>query len=86
MYQKSSATIEGDAGKGKVRLDNDAVYKGRNMGFVTADVLTETNAKAVITAKESISISASGKSEIEIYGEPVFTLKKFADKATLYKK
>jgi hypothetical protein len=86
MYQKASATIEGDVAKGKIRLDNDATYKGKNMTFVNLDVLTETNSKAVVTVKESINISASGKSEIEIYGAPTFTIKQFAGKATLYKK
>lgn len=86
MYQKASAAIEGDVAKGKVRLDNDATYKGKNMTFVTLDVLTETSSRAIVTVKESITISASGKSEIEIYGAPTYTLKQFTDKATLYKK
>ncbi|UYW00310.1 DUF2807 domain-containing protein [Flavobacterium agricola] len=87
MYQKANATIEGDANKGKIRLDNDATFKGRNIGLVTADVLVETNATAIVNIKESISISASGKSQVEIYGEPTtFTIKKFIDKASLYRK
>jgi len=86
MYQKSSATVEGDVIKGKVRLDNDANYKGKNMTFGNLDIQTEMNSKAEATALEAINISASGKSEIEIYGTPVFTLKQFTDKATLYKK
>lgn len=86
MYQKSSAAIEGDVAKGKVRLDNDANYKGKNMTIVALEIVAETNAKAVVTAQESINISASGKSEIEIYGAPTFTIKQFTGKSTLYKK
>lgn len=86
LYGKSTAVIEGDVSKGKIRMDGDSNFTGKNLTFVNLDISTESFAKAVINVQESLTLSAIGKSQLEIYGAPNYTIKKFADKAILYKK
>ena len=86
MYAKASATIEGDVDKGKIRLEGDANFTGKNLTFNNLELATESFAKASVLTTGTLNISAIGKSEIEIYGAPSYNIKKFADKATLYKK
>lgn len=86
MYAKASATIEGDVDKGKIRLEGDANFTGKNLTFNNLELATESFAKASVLTTGTLNISAIGKSEIEIYGAPSYNIKKFADKAILYKK
>lgn len=86
LYSKATAVIEGDVNKGKIRMDGDSNFTGKNLTFVSLDVSTESFAKAAINVQDALTISAIGKSQLEIYGAPNYTIKKFADKATLYKK
>ena len=86
MYQKSDATIEGDVNELKLRLDNDADFRGSKLTAATVKLIAEGNADAVLYAKNNITIEAAGKTEIQLYGEPKIELKRFADSAVLMKK
>lgn len=86
MYQKSEAIIEGDVNEMKLRLDNNASYLGQKLTSKVLNLTSEGYTKCSINTNGNLSISASGKSEISIYGEPKIELKKFAENATLYKK
>lgn len=86
MYQKAEAKIEGDCDELKLRLDNNATANAKNLTAKTAEITTELFSTANIQVKTNTSISMSGKSEIELYGEPKIELKKFTDNSVLKKK
>jgi hypothetical protein len=86
MYQKTTATVEGDTEKLKLRLDNNANFIGNNLTSKEAEISSESYTNASINALNTLKIAASGKSEIVIYGEPKIEVEKFSDSATLQKK
>lgn len=87
MYQKTSATIEGDASDLKLRIDNDADFTGKNFNSKNADITVEGYADCSIMINTKAVITATGSSELQIYGEPkTIEIIKFADKSTIYKK
>lgn len=86
MYQKSKATIEGDVIDLKLRLDNNTNLIGKNLNAKNCELIAEGYSNATIMAETSLSLDASGSSEVYLYGEPKIELKKFTDTSTLYKK
>lgn len=86
MYQKSDATIEGDAKNAKIRLDNNAGFIGKNFTCNSLAITTEAYTRASVNVKNSISISALAKSEIQLYGDPKIEIIQFLDSAVLMKK
>jgi hypothetical protein len=86
LYQKSTATIEGDATNAIIRLDNNSVFTGKKLTLKNVDLITESYSGCSINAATNISIAASDKSEIELYGSPKIEMKKFSDEAKLFKK
>ncbi len=86
MYEKSDAKIEGDAETVKLRLDNNVNLDVKKLTAKDIEVNIEGYAKAIVYATNFITISASGKSEIELYGEPKIEILKFTNSTTLYKK
>ena len=86
MYQKSDATFEGDVNEMKLRLDNNAGYLGQKLTTKVLNLTSEGYTKCSVNTNGNLSITASGKSEVSIYGEPKIELKKFTEDATLYKK
>ncbi len=86
MYQKTNAIIEGDATNLKLRLDNNADFTGKNLTATNAEIITEGYSNCNILVNTAATIEASGKSEIQLFGDPKIDLKKFAESAILYKK
>ncbi len=86
LYQNSEAEIEGDIMDTKIRLDNNAELTAKKLTVKSMDLIAESDTNCSINVNTSLIISASGSSEIEIYGEPKFDLKKFSDTAKLIKK
>lgn len=86
LYQKGNAEIEGDAQSAKIRLDNNAQLTARKFTVKDIDLTTESYTKAAVNATKTIAISASGKSEIELLGEPKVDLRIFTQSAIIYKK
>lgn len=86
MYQKSDATIEGDANNAIIRLDNNATLRGNKLTIKNADVTTESYSNCSLNATTSVSIDAANKSEIQLLGTPKIEIRKFADEAKLIKK
>lgn len=87
LYQKAIAEIEGDTEKSKIRLDNNAQLTAKKYTVKELSITTESYTKCSVTAVKEVQISASGKSEIELYGEPTkLELTKFTQSATLFKK
>lgn len=86
MYQKASATIEGDVLEMKLRLDNNANFTGKNLTAKSVQISTEDYSAGSIIASEKAVIAAGGKSEIQLYGDAKIEITKFADNAILQKK
>ncbi len=86
MYQKSNAVIQGDVVEMKLRLDNSATYTGKGLTSKLLNLTTEGNTNCSVHTDGTLSITALGKSEVSIYGEPKIEVKKFGDDASLYKK
>jgi hypothetical protein len=86
MYQKSTATIEGETDTLKLRLDNNANFTGKNLSTNTTEITTEAYSNASINVKNTVTISASAKSEIELYGDQKVIITRFVDSAVLRKK
>lgn len=85
MYQKASAEIEGDAAKATIRLDNNSSLKAKKFTVTEMDLIAEMYSYCEINVKDKISISATGKSEIELLGEAKVDLPVFRNNANLQK-
>ena len=86
MYQKSEATIEGNTANAKIRLDNTSNLVAQKFVIGNLEIDTENYSKCEVSVSNSIQITAAGKSQIELFGEPKITIEKFTNNATLYKK
>ena len=87
MYQKTSATVEGDTSDLKLRLDNDADFAGKNLITKNADLLVEGYSDCSIQVSTKALINIAGNGELQLYGEPkTIELTRFSDKSTIYKK
>ncbi|GAA4321621.1 head GIN domain-containing protein [Pontixanthobacter gangjinensis] len=86
IYEKASARIDGDVQEFKIRADQSSKFDGENLTSIKADVLAQGDSEVKVNATESLKIKANGKSEIDIYNEPVIELIEFKDEASLVKK
>ncbi len=86
LYLRSDAVIEGTATNSVIRLDNSTNFNGAKFDVKTADISLEDTSDLTISATETISISASGDSEVYLFGSPIITITKFEDTAKLQKK
>ena len=87
MYQKTVAVVEGDAVSGSIRVDNNAEFTGRKFAVKNLDLTAESYTKCEVLATETLTLSASGKTEVSLYGAPTtFTVKKLTNSAVIFKK
>lgn len=86
LYQKSIAVIEGDVAELKLRLDNSSEFIGMNLISKTAEIIAEANTTTKINVVTNATIEASGKSEIQFYGDAKIELKKFTENTVIMKK
>ncbi len=86
MYQKTDATIEGDAMNAGIRLDNNASLKANKLTLKNVDITTESYSNSIINVTTGVIIDAADKSEIQLVGNPKIEIRKFADEAKLIKK
>jgi hypothetical protein len=86
MYQKSEATVDGEVQAMKLRLDNNANFSGKNLVIKDLDLTTESYTTAQVNVKANAIIQASGKSEVQLFGEQKVDVRKFTDSAVLIKK
>ena len=86
MYQKANALLDGNVSEMKLRLDNNAKYDGKILVTKILTLITDGYTNCSVNTNGSLSVTALGKSEVSIYGDPKIELKKFGDDATLYKK
>ena len=86
MYQKSEATIEGDAANAIIRMDNNSSLTGNKLTVNNIDVSTESYSNCSVNAVTTVIIDAANKSEIQLVGAPKIEIRKLADEAKLIKK
>ena len=86
LYQKSSAVVEGDVIDLKLRLDNSSEFTGMNLISKSAELIAEANTSTKINVLTNATIEASGKSEIQFYGDAKIELKKFTENTVIMKK
>jgi len=86
LYLRADASIEGTASNSIIRLGNSTNFNGSKFDAQTVDVSLEDNSDLTIAVSKTITIAASGDSEIYLYGNPEITITKFGDTAKLQKK
>jgi Putative auto-transporter adhesin, head GIN domain len=86
QYQKSEASVEGDAINMKLRLDKNARFSGKKMDSKNVKLVVEDSSKATIFADKTFKLEATGDSETELYGNPKIEIEKFNDTSKLFKK
>lgn len=86
LYQKASASIEGDCNDTTLRLDNYTELTARNFNSKNTKLAIEGNASCSILSEKNISINASGRSEIALFGNPKIEINQFDGEAKLLKK
>ena len=70
----------------KLRLDNSASLTAKKLVIATLDLTLEGYAKCFVNVTDNLSLSASGKTEVELLGESKIQINKFINNATLSKK
>lgn len=86
MYQKAKAKIEGEANNSLIRLENNSELDASKLEIKSIELIAEGQSKNSVNAKKDIVISATEKSETELYGDAKIEMNKFIDKAKLSKK
>ena len=86
MYQKTKAKIEGNSDSATIRLDNDSKLTAEKLQVKNINLMVEQGSDCSLNAEKEIVISASGKSQIQLYGSPKIELNRFDDEAKLLKK
>jgi hypothetical protein len=66
--------------------DNYITLTANKLVISSLDIVTENYSKCSINVTNTLTLSASGKSETDLYGEPKITINKFTNNTTLYKK
>ena len=86
LYQNAKAKIEGDVINMVVRIENNSNFDGRKLNSKKADVTVEDSANCFVNCESTVTISATEKAEIDLYGDAKIDLQKFAGTAILRKK
>ncbi len=86
LYQKGSATLEGEIKSMLVRADNETNFYGEKLSSNKTSLIAEGSSDCYILTNEEITIEAIDKAEIFLLGEPKVNLNNFANEASLYKK
>ena len=86
MYQRANANVDGVAENSIVRIDNSSTFNGKAFTTKTCELFTDLSSSASLGVTDSISIEASGSSEIYLYNTPKIALNKFIGTAKLQKK
>ncbi|MCP9200031.1 DUF2807 domain-containing protein [Gramella sp. GC03-9] len=86
LYEKGSASIEGEIQELQVRADQSSKFDGENLSSSQAEVLAQGDCELKINVTETLRIHATGDSEIEIYNEPKIEILEFKGEASISKK
>lgn len=83
LYQRANAKLEGTLETTLLRADNSSVFSGKEFLTKTCDLIIDMSSSATIRVNDSITIEATGNSEVYLYNEPKITLTKFAGSSKL---
>lgn len=86
LYQRANAAIEGETNDLVLRTDNYTLFDGKNFTTKTCHTTNEISSDAYLEVLESITVDASGSSNIYLYNEPKIIINKLADTSKLQKK
>lgn len=86
LYQRASATIEGETNELALRTDNFSTFDGKNFTTKICTTLNEISSDAYLEVLDALTIDASGSSSIYLYGNPKITINKLGNTAKLQKK
>ena len=86
LYQKAEARIEGSSNNALIRMDSNSILTANKLTVKNVDLTAEGYAEGAVNAQTAISITASDKAEVDLYGDPKIEMKKFSDEAKLFKK
>ena len=86
IYQRATATIEGETESSTLRIDNSGVISGKNYTIKNANLLIESSSDATLHVTDVLNLEASGTTETYIYGNSKINLTTFTDSAKLQKK
>lgn len=83
LYQRANAKLEGTLESTLLRVDNSAVFNGKEFLTNTCNLIADMSSSATIRVNDSITIEATGNSEVYLYNEPKITLTKFTGNSKL---
>lgn len=86
IYQKATAVLEGDVTDLKLRVDNSSNFTGKNLTAKNAMIVAEGNTVCSVNVTTNAIVEASGKSEIQFFGDAKIELKKFTENTVIMKK
>ncbi len=86
LYQKATATLEGEVTSMLVRVDNETDFYGEKLSTTKTSVIAEGSSDCYILTTQEVTIEAIDKSEIFLLGEPKIHLNTFSNEAALFKK
>ena len=86
LYQRADSNIEGSSKIGKLLLDNNSKFNGKNFTLNTCDVVCNISSDAYLEVLEDITIEASGSSSIYLYQNPKIVINTLSDTSKLQKK
>lgn len=83
LYQRANAKLEGTLESTLLRVDNSSSFNGKEFLTNTCNLFADMSSSATIRVNESITIEATGNSEVYLYNEPKITLTKFSGNTKL---
>lgn len=86
LYQRADLSIEGFVKSAQLRVDNSSSFKGKNLNIDDCTLSLEGGSTAVVNVAKTITIQATDKTEVYLYGNAAITLNKFLGSAKLLKK
>lgn len=86
LYQRATANLEGTLNSTQLRVDNSSTFNGKEFLTTTCSIIAEMSSAATIRVNDTVTIEATGNSEVYLYNEPKITLTKFVGTSKLQMK
>ncbi len=83
LYQRASAKFDGTLDTTQLRVDNSSSFNGKDLLTKTCNLIADLSSSATIRVDNSITIAATGNSEVYLYNTPKITLSTFAGSSKL---
>lgn len=77
MYQRANAKFEGTIESTQLRVDNSSSFNGKEFLTNTCDLTADLSSSTTIRVNDTITIAATGNSEVYLYNTPKITLTTF---------